>query len=82
MEISSSKKIALVHDWYSSKFSGGAESTVKIMNEVQAKCFIEALIFSAEEPLDIKSIEEKLKTRADIKKILSIHILLNTKNKI
>jgi len=31
---------------------------------------VEAILFSAEEPLDIKSIEEKLKTRADIEKIL------------
>ena len=32
---------------------------------------VEAILFSAEEPLDIKSIEEKLKTRADINKILN-----------
>ena len=32
---------------------------------------VEAILFSAEEPLDIKSIEEKLKTRTDIKKILN-----------
>ncbi len=32
---------------------------------------VEAILFSAEEPLDIKSIEEKLKTRADIEKILN-----------
>ena len=31
---------------------------------------VEAILFSAEEPLDIKSIEEKLKTRANIEKIL------------
>ena len=31
---------------------------------------VEAILFSAEEPLDIKSIEEKLKTRADVEKIL------------
>jgi len=31
---------------------------------------VEAILFSAEEPLDIKSIEDKLKTRADIRKIL------------
>ena len=31
---------------------------------------VEAILFSAEEPLDIKSIEEKLNTRADIEKIL------------
>ena len=32
---------------------------------------VEAILFSAEEPLDIKSIEEKLNTRADIEKILN-----------
>ena len=32
---------------------------------------VEAILFSAEEPLDIESIREKLKTRADIKKILN-----------
>jgi len=32
---------------------------------------VEAILFSAEEPLDIKSIEEKLKTRTDIRKILN-----------
>ena len=32
---------------------------------------VEAILFSAEEPLDIESIEEKLKTKADIKKILN-----------
>jgi len=32
---------------------------------------VEAILFSAEEPLDINSIEEKLKTRADIRKILN-----------
>ena len=31
---------------------------------------VEAILFSAEEPLDIKSIEEKLKTRVNIEKIL------------
>jgi len=32
---------------------------------------VEAILFSAEEPLDIKSIEEKLNTRADVEKILN-----------
>jgi len=32
---------------------------------------VEAILFSAEEPLDIKSIEEKLKNKADIRKILN-----------
>ena len=32
---------------------------------------IEAILFSAEEPLDIESIQEKLKTKTDIKKILN-----------
>ena len=32
---------------------------------------VEAILFSAEEPLDILSIQDKLKTRADIKKILN-----------
>jgi len=32
---------------------------------------VEAILFSAEEPLDIESIKEKLKTRSDIKKILN-----------
>jgi len=32
---------------------------------------VEAILFSAEEPLDIKSIEEKLKTRVNIEKILN-----------
>ena len=32
---------------------------------------VEAILFSAEEPLDIESIKEKLKTRFDIKKILN-----------
>ena len=31
---------------------------------------VEAILFSADEPLDIESIEEKIKTRTDIKKIL------------
>ena len=33
---------------------------------------VEAILFAAEEPLDIESIQEKLKTRADIKKILEV----------
>ncbi len=32
---------------------------------------VEAILFSAEEPLDIESIKEKLKTKSDIKKILN-----------
>ena len=32
---------------------------------------VEAILFAAEEPLDIESIEEKLKTKTDIKKILN-----------
>ena len=32
---------------------------------------VEAILFSAEEPLDIESIKENLKTRSDIKKILN-----------
>ena len=32
---------------------------------------VEAILFSAEEPLDIESIKEKLKVRSDIKKILN-----------
>ena len=32
---------------------------------------VEAILFAAEEPLDIESIKEKLKTRSDIKKILN-----------
>ena len=32
---------------------------------------VEAILFSAEEPLDIESIKQKLNTNADIKKILS-----------
>jgi len=33
---------------------------------------IEAILFSAEEPLDISSIEDKLKTKANIKKFLTL----------
>jgi len=32
---------------------------------------VEAILFSAEEPLDIESIQEKIKTRTDIQKILN-----------
>ena len=32
---------------------------------------VEAILFSADEPLDIESIEEKIKTKTDIKKILN-----------
>ena len=32
---------------------------------------VEAILFSAEEPLDIQSIEDKLKAKADIEKILN-----------
>ena len=32
---------------------------------------VEAILFAAEEPLDIESIQEKLKTRANIDKILT-----------
>ena len=39
-------------------------------NSLSAERQVEAILFSAEEPLDIKSIEDKLKTRADIEKIL------------
>ena len=38
------------------------------MDEIEKK--VEALLFAAEEPLDIESIQEKLKTRANIQKIL------------
>ena len=33
---------------------------------------VEAILFSAEEPLDIESIKQKLNTNADIKKINSL----------
>jgi len=39
-------------------------------NATELERRVEAILFSAEEPLDIKSIEDKLKTRADIEKIL------------
>ena len=40
-----------------------------ILSELERK--VEAILFSAEEPLDIKTIEEKLKTRTDVEKILN-----------
>ena len=40
-------------------------SSVKLERQV------EAILFAAEEPLDIESIQEKLKTNTDINKILS-----------
>jgi len=42
----------------------------RIVSDLERR--VEAILFSAEEPLDIKSIEEKLKTKADIKKILNL----------
>ena len=39
-------------------------------NIVQLEKQVEAILFAAEEPLDIESIQEKLNTRADISKIL------------
>ena len=39
-------------------------------NIVQLERQVEAILFAAEEPLDIESIQEKLKTRANISKIL------------
>ena len=39
------------------------------ISELERK--IEAILFAAEEPLDIKNIQEKLKTKTDIKKILN-----------
>ena len=39
-------------------------------NIAQLEKQVEAILFAADEPLDIESIKEKLKTRADIKKIL------------
>ena len=40
-------------------------------NSLSAERQVEAILFSAEEPLDIKSIEDKLKTRTDVQKILN-----------
>ena len=37
---------------------------------------VEAILFAAEEPLDQESIQEKLKTRIDISKILEILALV------
>jgi len=39
-------------------------------NIAQLEKQVEAILFAAEEPLDIESIQEKLKTRANISKIL------------
>ena len=39
-------------------------------NVAQSERQVEAILFAAEEPLDIESIQEKLKTRANISKIL------------
>ena len=39
-------------------------------NIVQIEKQVEAILFAAEEPLDIESIQEKLKTRANVSKIL------------
>ena len=36
----------------------------------QSERQVEAILFAAEEPLDVESIQEKLKTRANISKIL------------
>jgi len=46
-------------------------TVVKFPNTIaQLERQTEAILFAADEPLDIESIKEKLKTRADIKKIL------------
>ena len=39
-------------------------------NVAQLERQVEAILFAAEEPLDIESIQEKLKTKANISKIL------------
>ena len=39
-------------------------------NVTESERKVEAILFSADEPLDIESIEEKIKTKTDIKKIL------------
>mgnify|MGYP001262633632 CR=1 FL=1 len=39
-------------------------------NIAQLEKQVEAILFAAEEPLDIESIQEKLKTRANIPKVL------------
>ena len=50
------------------------KNNIKILkfpnNAVQVERKIEAILFAAEEPLDVDSIQEKLKTRANIPKIL------------
>ena len=40
-------------------------------NVTESERKVEAILFSAEEPLDISSIEDKLKAKTDIKKILN-----------
>ena len=51
------------------------KSDLKILkfpsNIAQLERQVEAILFAAEEPLDIESIQEKIKTRTDISKILS-----------
>ena len=39
-------------------------------NIAQAERQVEAILFAAEEPLDLKSIQERLKTRVNLSKIL------------
>ena len=50
------------------------KNNIKILkfpnNAAQVERKIEAILFAAEEPLDVDSIQEKLKTRANIPKIL------------
>ena len=44
---------------------------LKFPNKVdQLERQVEAILFAAEEPLDVESIKEKLRTRSDINKIL------------
>ena len=51
------------------------KNNIKILkfpsNIVQLEKQVEAILFAAEEPLDIESIQEKLKTRANVSKILN-----------
>ena len=51
------------------------KSDLKILkfpsNIAQLERQVEAILFAAEEPLDIESIQEKIKTKTDISKILS-----------
>ena len=51
------------------------KSDLKILkfpsNITQLERQVEAILFAAEEPLDIESIQEKIKTKTDISKILS-----------